>query len=479
MSADFRQYVDLTPLDISPTQVYLDAIEVAKTVVPGFELRVGTIEDAMFQAFAYMSALNIGAINRLPDSLFLGAIKMLGTPYNDGTRATMSVTFTANTNDGATIPAGTIVSYLIQDDDLEIQYTFETNTLLEIAANTEGDPLPTGSVTCTCTNIGTIPVIPSSTNLSILSYKPDVLSAVAAGSFVQGQDAEPLDIFLERGVANLSTMTSALVTARQVQNYVLVENPTLISRCKTYDLTDKDGSFGVADAAVAGHATLFAYGPQRLLTESEKNTITSAVALRSVAGMDIGTVDPYLLDFKITATIQYYSTFDVSEITEALTTNLVRFFSPEFSDFDEDRLRYNTVLKFILNHSFAKSVSSLSLAITDSASVTNAVREGAGASQTVTYTAANTFAVGDTVTVSGITPSGLNSTSTVITERTATTFKVVNASASGTYSSGGSATVTLTPWGAASGNDFLFSKKGSLLKLSEQRVVLTMQSASV
>lgn len=475
MSADFRQYVDLTPLDVSPTQIYLDAIEVAKTVVPGFELRVGTIEDAMFQAFAYMSALNVGAINRLPDSLFLGAIKMLGTPYNDGTRATMNVTFTANTNDGATIPSGTIVSYLIEDDDLEIQYTFETNTLLEIAANTEGDPLPTGTVACTCTNLGTIPVIPSSADLSILSYRPDVLSAVAAGNFVQGQDAEALDAFLDRGVANLSTMTSALVTARQAQNYVLVENPTLVSRCKAYDLTDKDGSFGVADADVPGHATLFVYGPQRVLTTTEKNTIKDAVVSRSVAGMDIGVVDPYLLDFKITATIQYYSTYDVSEITEALTTNLVKFFSPEFSDFDEDRLRYNTVLSFILNHEFVKSVSSLSLAITDSATVTNAVKVG----NDVTYTAANTFAVGDTVTVSGITPSSLNSTSKVITERTATTFKVVNASASGTYSSGGSASVTLTPWGAASGNDFLYSKKGSLLKLSEQRVVLTMQSASV
>lgn len=475
MSADFRQYVDLTPLDVSPTQIYLDAIEVAKTVVPGFELRVGTIEDAMFQAFAYMSALNIGAINRLPDSLFLGAIKMIGTPYNDGTRATMNVTFSANTNDGATIPSGTIVSYLIQDDELEIQYTFETNTLLEIAANTEGDPLPTGTVACTCTNLGTIPVIPSSAELSILSYMPDVLSAVAAGSFVQGQDAEALDSFLNRGMANLASMTSALVTSTQAQNYVLVENPTLVSRCKVYDLTDKDGSFGVADANVSGHATVFVYGPQRLLTNTEKTTIQNALVARSVAGMDIGLVDPYLLDFKITATIQYYSTFDVSIITDTLTTNLVKYFSPEFSDFDEDRLRYNTVLSFILNHEFVKSVSSLSLAVTDSATVTNAVKVG----NDVTYTATNTFAVGDTVTVSGITPSSLDSTSKVITERTATTFKVVNSSASGTYSSGGSASVTLTPWGSASGDDFLYSKKGSLLKLSEQRVVLTMQSASI
>jgi hypothetical protein len=475
MSADFREYVDLTPLDISPVQVYLDSIEVARTVFPGFDLRVGTIEDAMFQAFAYMSALNIGAINRIPDAIFLGAIKMMGTPYNDGTRATMDVTFTANSNDGATIPAGTLVAFLIIDDELEIQYVFETDELLTIASNTLGDPLPVGTVGCTAQSLGTIPTVPNSSTLSIVSYMPNVFSAVSAGNFVQGQDAESVDQFLQRGVANLATMSSALVTASQLQNYVLVENPSLVTRCAVYDLTDPNGSHDLSDPDDAGKVAVFAYGPQRLLTTQEKSNILSDIENRSVAGLEIGVLNPYILDFYIEATISYFSQYDVAEITATLKQNLQQLHSPVSSNLNEDRLRYNNVLQFILSHPFVRSVDSLTLLKSNGASITNALKTG----NNVTYTANNAFVVGDLVTVTGITPSGLNSTIRAITQRTATSFTVENASASGSYSSGGSAEVILPNWGDTSGNDILFAKKGSLLSLSEQRISLTMNSVTL
>lgn len=475
MSADFRDYVDLTPLDISPVQVYLDSIEVARTVFPDFDLRTGTIEDAMFQAFAYMSALNIGAINRLPDAIFMGAIKMLGTEYNDGARATLDVEFTANTNSGASIPAGTLVSFSVTDTDVDVQYIFETDELLTIAANTEGDPLPTGTVSCTAQNIGTIPTVPDGTSLAILSYSPNLYSAAADGNFTQGQVADSLDQFLERGVANIATMSSALTTASQLQNYVLVSNPSLVTRCKVYDLTDPGASDNLSDASAPGKVTVFAYGPQRALTTPEKTTLLADIQDRSVAGIEFGVKDPYLLDFRITATISYLSSFDATAVETTLKQNLQQFCSPVSSDFNEDRLRYNSLLSFILSHAFVRTVDSLSISNTDTATITNAVKSG----NDVTYTATNKFAVGDLVTVTGITPSGLNSTERAITARTATSFTVSNASASGTYSSGGSASTVMPYWGSTSGNDILFTKKGSLLNLSEQKITLTLNSITL
>ncbi len=95
----------------------------------------------------------------------------------------------------------------------------------------------------------------------------------------------------------------------------------------------------------------------------------------------------------------------------------------------------------------------------------------------VTYTANNNFTVGQTVTVTGITPSGLNISNKVITARTATNFTVgASGGASGTYGSGGTATVTLPGWSGVSGSDLLYDKKGTLLQLTEESISLTLEA---
>jgi len=333
MSADFRQYINLRPLDISPAQIYLDSIQVARTVVPNFDLRPGTIEDAMFQAFAYMSALNIGAINRLPDNLMLGVGKMIGTQYSDGERATMNVKFTANSNDGATLPAGTLVSWssATQEDDAPISYVFETTSELIIAANNPGDPLPNGTTSVTSQNIGIIPPIASGSELSVISFTQSIFSAESAGSFVQGNDAETIDEFLTRIVANISSMSSSLTTKQQLQNYIFAKYPSLVRRVKVYDLTDKDGGFELSDAAVAGHVVAFVYGPERNLTNIELGEITNDVLEKSIAGIDIGVTNATLLNFRIVATVNYFSTYAVESVENEIKQNLLAAFSQNYS----------------------------------------------------------------------------------------------------------------------------------------------------
>lgn len=477
MSADFLPYINLRPLDISPTQIYLDSIEVARTVFPNFDLRPGTIEDAMFQAFAYMSSLNIGSINRLPDSLMLGIGKMLGTPYVDGTRATMNVTFTANSNDGATMPAGTLVSYSPQSDtgELNISYVFETNVLTTIAANNPGDALPTVTVNCTSRDLGILPVIPTNTVLALLSFSQELYSAVSAGNYIQGQDAETVDEFLIRTVANLSSMSSALVTADQLKNYILTAYPSLAKRCRVYDLTDPEGNLLISDTDVAGKVSIFVYGPNRNLTENEITILEGDIADRSVAGLELGILNPVLLNFKITATVSYYSNFSSADISTLLKENLVNQFSPTNFQTSEEKLRFNTVLRAIHTLPSIYSVDSLAISKTDSSVITGAVKSG----NNVTYTSANTFSIGDLVTVTSVTPSSLNSTQRAITARTATSFTVVNSTASGTYVSGGSAVVLSPNWGAVSGNDILFHYKGSLLNLQLEKIVLTLNSIEI
>lgn len=477
MSADLTQYVNLRPLDISPTQIYLDSIEVARNAFPGFDLRQGTIEDAMFQAFAYMSAINIGAINRLPDSLILGLGKMLGTPYRDATPATMDVTFTANSNDGATVPPGTLVLYspITGDEETAVSYIFATNETLTIAANGIDDPLPTGTTNCTSQVLGVLFSIPAGTTLSIQSYSQEIYSVVSAGEFVQGEDGEGVDEFLSRTVSNLSSMSSALVTGNQLTNYLLVAYPQLISRAKVYDLTDPEGSRTIGEADVPGKVLICAYGPQRDLTNGEITSINLDVTERVVAGLEVAVKTPVFCNFKITATMSYYAQFDTQIVNDTIVFNLLNTHNPANSQWSEERLRHNNVLRSLYRNPAIHSVDSLTISKTDSATITGAVKSG----DNVTYTAPNTFSVNDVVTVTGITPSGLNCSTKTITARTATTFTVVNSAASGTYSSGGSAAVTSPNWGSVSGLDILYATKGTLLNLQEEKIVLTLNSISL
>ena len=96
MPADFRRYVDLTPYDADPTDIYLGALRLARLTLPEFQLRQGTVEDALFQATAYMQMLGVSAINRIPSRLMEGIARIMGVERTEGTRAVVDITVTLN-----------------------------------------------------------------------------------------------------------------------------------------------------------------------------------------------------------------------------------------------------------------------------------------------------------------------------------------------------------------------------------------------
>lgn len=456
MTKDFSAYVDLTPLDISPVQIYLDAIETARSVFPNFELRQGTVEDAMFQAFAYMSALNIGSINRLPNSLMLGVGKMLGTQYSDGERATMNVKFTANSNSGATVPSGTLVAFRtpVQEDDGGFSYVFETNSELVISANNLGDELPFGTVAVTSENLGLMPIIVSGSAMSILSYSQQLLAVEAAGTFVQGSSPESLSDFLSRTVSRLGAMSSAITTGAQLRNHIFTQYPNLITQSIVYDLCDPDGSLLLSSSPVPGNIVSIIYGPGRFLTDGEKQTIITEVSAKCVAGLEIGIRNPFLLTFNIVADINYFSNFNVDVVEEIVKQNLLSQFNPLALYVSEPKLRYNSVLRNIYATPGVQNVNTLSISNISTSTITGSIKQktvtgavvgGSGSTATITYTiGAHPFVIGDIATVSGITPAGLDCTSAAVTAITSTGFTVVKANATGTYTSGGIAVTTFT-----------------------------------
>jgi hypothetical protein len=256
--ADFSKYIDLRIFDAEPGDIYLEAIEQARLTLPEFNLRVGTPEDAIFQAASYISALSIAAINRLPDRLMEGIVSILGFARQQAIAAEVDVTITLDTYSGGTVPSGTIFSYETLFEDEVTEFVFQTTNALvipELESPEPGDPYPSASVTVSCLTAGIIPPITTpGTELKVLSSGTNILSVETFANFANGINADEDSDYLSRAATYLRSLSSALNKATQVDSYVLTQYPDIVGRVKTYDLTDGDVDLG--DISVSRTASI-------------------------------------------------------------------------------------------------------------------------------------------------------------------------------------------------------------------------------
>jgi hypothetical protein len=245
MPADFSEYVDLRPFDLNPGDIYLTSIDIARLTLPEFNLRVGTPEDAIFQAMAYMSALNIAAINRLPSRLMAGILLMMGVERIEGAPAEMGITITADSYDGAVIPIGSLFSFSSTFEDEVQEFIFETTELLEIAEKTtQSGSYPSGTVNAQCITAGVIPLPETALVLSILTSGLNIINAEVGSYFANGANEDTDAEYLSRCVTYLSSLSRSLNKSSQVDSYLLTNYSGLVGRAKTYDLTNGTPSLG-------------------------------------------------------------------------------------------------------------------------------------------------------------------------------------------------------------------------------------------
>lgn len=245
MPADFSEYVNLKIFDKEPGDIYRDSLELARLSLPEFNLRTGTPEDAIFQAMAYISSLNIAAINRLPNRLMSGIVSMLGYQRQEAVPAQADATITLNTYDGGTVPAGTVFSYQATFEDEIIEVAFQTVEPLEMAATDLEISVdyPSASTTLVCLEGGIIPPLDDSFSLNIVSSGTLISSCItnSPNNFVNGINADTDEDYLSKATTYLRSLTSALTKSTQVDAYLLNDYPDVISRAKSYDLT-KNGT---------------------------------------------------------------------------------------------------------------------------------------------------------------------------------------------------------------------------------------------
>ena len=229
-SPDFSDYIDLTINDLQPGDVYDAAVEYARTALPEFAPRPGTVEDAVLQATSYVAAETVGAINRLPDGLMEGVLRFMDILRNEATFGSASIEFTLSTA-GETVPSGTIAIYETTDGDVRVQYPFELET--EVTADA-GATTVIGVATSQVAGI--LPTITPGTTLILAQPSAIVISAETVGSVTQGARPETQAEYFNRATTKLETLSAVLTTARQVENYILTTYSE-VHRCKVYDLT--------------------------------------------------------------------------------------------------------------------------------------------------------------------------------------------------------------------------------------------------
>lgn len=231
-SPDFSEYVDLTINDLQPIDIYEAARDYALVSLPEFNPRVGTIEDAMLEAMSYVSGLTTGAINRLPDGLMEGILRLMGFTRSEATFASGSVIFTAIDTTGLTIPDGTQVSFSETTADGVVTHIFETTESVTIPeGSTDSNP-----VQIVALEAGEKPVLTDGTGLTLLSPISRLFEVVFDGVMTQGVEAESDTEFFNRATSYLSSLSRSLATGDQVTNYILNTYPNAF-RARTYDLT--------------------------------------------------------------------------------------------------------------------------------------------------------------------------------------------------------------------------------------------------
>ncbi len=331
MPADFSDYVDLIPDDISPGDIYMGAIELARLTLPEFKIRQGTPEDGLLQAAAYMSFLAVSQINRIPPRLMEGVGRIMGVTKNEGTRATVPVTITLNQSTGIDIPKGSPFYDSITFDGRENQYVY-TNTSDIAIADFSGDPA-TVVVTLTSQAVANHPAIPSGRALTSQRVYFEIDSIVSNSGFLNGRNPDnPLD-YLQRVTTHLRGLSSALAKAKQVKASLL-STYTYLRRAKVYDLTNgADWSTstprllsGAADNN--GYMMVFTYGSNRQLTTAEKAEVQTFVQDRSIAGLQVAVRDMDIINVKVEANVKYNSTHTSAIMSSLIKDAIVNYLSP-------------------------------------------------------------------------------------------------------------------------------------------------------
>lgn len=327
---DFTDYIDFTIYDLDASTIYTDAVEYAKTSFPEFTPRVGTIENALLEASSFQTMYMVDAVNRLPDGLMEGLLKLMGFNRVSATASEATVEFEVTVNTGVTISAGTVVSYDVTVDGVLTQYLYETETDLVIASGNT-----TGTTSVVAVNPSEYPEIPVGSTLTLVSTSPYILDVTLTALASVGKDAETDTEYFRRGATFLASLNNSLVTSSQMTNYIAVTYPT-VARFKVYDLTDS-ADMDFSEPAVAGEVTIaLCDSVGDPIGSAQKTIIQDDLESRTVAGLNINLYDMQIFDVDIAVSVVVETNYSTATVSTAVSAAIEQYLSIAGWDWKQD-----------------------------------------------------------------------------------------------------------------------------------------------
>ena len=220
MPADFSDYINLTIHDKDAGQLYREMIEVGRSVMPDFNLRRGTLEDALFQSAAFLGATATNSINRVPNGLMQGLVSLMGYERPIGIRATATAEVVLYGTTGEVIPTGTEFRYRY----VNTTAGYETDYLFVASEDTiivDGGP-PTGTINLVSSSFEEMPEpVVGTTTLMPLSTDTEI-NTVTFTSFQNGLNPLTDQEYLNSAKTFLESISTTFVTAKQLEAAILV-----------------------------------------------------------------------------------------------------------------------------------------------------------------------------------------------------------------------------------------------------------------
>jgi hypothetical protein len=144
-----------------------------------------------------------------------------------------------------------------------------------------------------------------------------------------GTNPENENEYLTRSVNYLGSLSSSFAKASQVDSFIASGYGNIVSRSKTYDLTDPDGALELSDPDEVGFVTIFVYGIGAVVSPEQKTDLLITIQERTVAGLEIGINNVNLVNLEIDAIVTYSAEYEPSVIENNIKSALSSYFSPE------------------------------------------------------------------------------------------------------------------------------------------------------
>lgn len=349
MSIDFSPYINLRVYDRDPAQIYLSALELLQVNIPQLSVRPGTIEDALIQAFSYVTSIAITHINTMPNMLMEGLAALIGVSRLSGEFATVTATITALDYSGGELEAGTTfeceytINGIIYRDYYEIPAAVSIESVTPDLDADPPTPLPSIEANLVARDLGPRQPIADAKKFTILNAQTVSDSAVAGPNFVQGA-AEESDVeFLARFSTYLQSLGNSLTTPNQISTFALSQIPS-IGRIITADLTDSGANRLINANPVQGHISIFVFGIDSELTIFQKNEINNIIFSRMHAGLQLTVEDIIILEPTVSMAVTFNPAFEITSLENTIRNSLLEFLSPRFFDDTSGTIRRDAII---------------------------------------------------------------------------------------------------------------------------------------